>query len=134
MASLRCVALRYDDVQKLLRDPHLRQGSYAWPAHNGVTVLFAGWWTRMLLSREGADHARLRRLANPAFSPKLVAQLKPKFSELANDLIDGLAKNGRCDFMAEFSEPYDTRVICILLGLPHGEWHKLAALAPEADG
>ena len=33
--------LRYDDVGKLLRDPRLRQGSYAWPAHNKVTGKFA---------------------------------------------------------------------------------------------
>ena len=64
--------LRYDDVGKLLRDPRLRQGSYAWPAHNDVTGIFADWWLRILLNRSGDDHARLRRLANPAFSPKLI--------------------------------------------------------------
>ena len=26
--------LRYDDVNTLVRDRRLRQGSYAWPAHN----------------------------------------------------------------------------------------------------
>jgi hypothetical protein len=36
--------LRYDDVGKLLRDPRLRQGSYAWPAHNDVTGIFADWY------------------------------------------------------------------------------------------
>ncbi|HLO19153.1 MAG TPA: hypothetical protein VK192_01505, partial [Sphingomicrobium sp.] len=69
--------LRYDDVGKLLRDPRLRQGSYAWPAHNDVTGIFADWWLRILLNRTGDDHARLRRLANPAFSPKLIIPLQP---------------------------------------------------------
>jgi hypothetical protein len=56
--------LRYEDVGKLLRDPRLRQGSHAWPAHNNVTGTFADWWLRILLNRVGDDHARLRRLAN----------------------------------------------------------------------
>lgn len=123
--------LRYEEVQKLMRDPRLRQGSYAWPALNDATGKFADWWSRMLLSQEGADHARLRRLANPAFSPKLVTSLQPAFAALANELIDAFAKTGRCEFMADFAEPYATRVICTLLGLPHTEWRELADIAAD---
>src|SRR4029079_12561904 len=113
--------LRYEDVGRLLRDPRLRQGSHAWPAHNNVTGRFSDWWHRRLRSRCGEDHARLRRLANPAFSPKPIVALQPKFADLANDIIDKFAGRGRCDFMAEFSEPYATRVTCVLLGLDHCE-------------
>ena len=69
--------LRCDDVGKLLRDRRLRQGGHAWPAHNDVTGVFADWWMRILLNRTGEDHARLRRLANPAFSPKPIIPLQP---------------------------------------------------------
>jgi cytochrome P450 len=123
--------LRYEDVGKLLRDPRLRQGSYAWPAHNKVSGTFADWWLRILLNRVGEDHARLRRLANPAFSPKPIIALQPKFAELANDIIDKFAGRGRCDFMAEFSEPYVARVICILLGFDHSEWRRLADICAD---
>lgn len=123
--------LRYEDVGKMLRDPRLRQGSYAWPAHNQATGKFADWWLRMLLNRVGEDHARLRRLANPAFSPKLIGSLQPVFADLANDIIDQFARRGSCDFMAEFSEPYATRVICVLLGLDQGEWRRLADIAVD---
>lgn len=123
--------LRYDDVQKLLRHPKLRQGSYRWPSHNGVTGLFARWWENMLLSQEGDTHARLRRMANPAFSPKLIGALQPKFTELANMLIDRFADRGECDFIAEFTEPYATGVICDLLGLPFDKWRELADIAAD---
>jgi cytochrome P450 len=121
--------LRYEDVAKLLRDPRLRQGSHAWPAHNDVTGIFADWWLRILLNRVGDDHARLRSLANPAFSPKLILALQPQFAGLANDIVDKFAKRGRCDFVAEFSEPYVTRVVCLLLDLNHSEWRRLADIA-----
>jgi cytochrome P450 len=123
--------LRYDDVGTLLRDKRLRQGSYAWPAHNNVTGVFADWWLRILLNRTGDDHARLRRLVNPAFAPKLIVPLQPRFAEIANDIVDEFAANGRCDFVAEFSEPYATRVICLLLGLDQSEWRRLAGNAAD---
>lgn len=123
--------LRYDDVQKLLRHPKLRQESHLWPQHNDVTGTFATWWTSMLLCQEGDTHARLRRMANPAFSPKLIVDLLPKFQALANRLIDGFAAKGECDFIAEFSEPYATGVICDLLGLPFEKWRALADIAAE---
>ncbi|KWR71964.1 MULTISPECIES: cytochrome P450 [Pseudomonas] len=123
--------LRYDEVNKLLRDQRLRQGSYAWPAHNNASGSFADWWMRMLLSKEGADHSRLRRLANPAFAPKLVKQMMPNFQRLAGDLIAQFEGRGECEFVSEFAEPYATQVICLLLGLPISEWKGLADLAVE---
>src|SRR5690606_20957921 len=117
--------LRYDEVNALIRDQRLRQGSYAWPAHNKATGSFADWWVRMLLSREGADHSRLRRLANPAFSPKLVRKMTPEFQDMANELIDSFIDAGQCEFVSQFSEPYATQVICSLLGLPRSEWRGL---------
>lgn len=123
--------LRYGEVGELLRDPRLRQGSYKWPAHNKASGSFADWWLRMLLNRVGDDHARLRRLANPAFSPKLIATLQPQFISIANELIDAFAPSGRCEFMGNFSEPYATRVICALLKLPADEWRALATAAAE---
>lgn len=85
--------LRYDAVQKMLRHPKLRhpklrQGSHLWPQHNGVTTgKCAIWWCNRLLCVEGDTHARLRRMANPAFNPKLIADLQPKFQALANRLM-----------------------------------------------
>ncbi len=121
--------LRYEETDLLLRDERLRQGSHKWPAHNQASGSFADWWLRMLLNKEGQDHKRLRRLANPAFAPRFIASLQPKFAVIANDLIDQFAGTGRCELMSAFSEPYATRVIMTLLQLPDGNWQHLANLA-----
>ena len=118
--------LRYDEVSQLLKDRRLKQGSAAWPAHHGVTGPFADWWSQALLNLEGDDHARLRRLLNPAFAPKAISELAPRFRELGNELIDDFADAGRCEFMSQFAEPYAARVIAILLGIPESEWRKIA--------
>ncbi|MGO4685449.1 cytochrome P450 [Hyphomicrobium sp. 2TAF46] len=118
--------LRYAEIGSLLRDARLRQGSYRWPAHNRASGLFAEWWLRMLLNRVGTDHDRLRRLVNPAFSPRLVTPLIPRFEAIAEEIIMAFKARGRCEFMSEFAAPFSTRVICEVLGLSHDQWGPLA--------
>jgi cytochrome P450 len=119
--------LRYDQVDRLLTDRRLKQGSAAWPGHHGVRGgLFADWWSESVLNLEGADHVRLRKLVTPAFSRRLISAMAPRFRDLANELIDAFAPRGRCEFVSEFAEPYATRVICQLLGLPEDEWETFA--------
>jgi len=126
--SYGLAVLRYDEMSRLLKHPKLRQGSVAWPAHNGITEgPFAQWWASWVLNKEGEEHHRLRRLMNPAFSPRLIGGLVPRFQALANELIDGFAAPGHCEFMSEFANPYAARVIAIMLGLPEAEWPVIAS-------
>ena len=121
--------LRYEETSALIKDRRLRQGSHAWPAHNGVTGRFADWWAGWVLNMEGEDHARLRRLLNPAFSAKTIAAMQDDFIALANELIDEFASTGSCEFVSQFSEPYAARVVAKLLGIPEQEWPVIAELS-----
>lgn len=119
--------LRYEQMNKLLKSRQLRQGSIAWPAHNGVNEgPFARWWSSWSLNKEGEEHRRLRRLMTPAFSQQLIIDLVPRFQALAGELVDNFAEPDRCEFVSEFAEPYSARVIAIMLGLPEAEWKVIA--------
>lgn len=119
--------LRYDQAARLIRHPEVRQGSVAWPAHHGITSgPFAAWWSGWVLNKEGEDHQRLRRLLTPAFSRRLIGALVPRLAALAGELAGSFAGRGRCEFMAEFAEPYAARVIAVILGLPEDEWAVIA--------
>lgn len=123
--------LRYEEMGQLLIHKSLRQGSHAWPDHNGVgSGHFADWWRETILVTEGADHRRLRKFVNPAFSPRTVRQLMPEFERVTHELIDSFIDRGHCDFMKEFADPYAGRVLTMLLGMPAsgaGEILRLAA-------
>jgi cytochrome P450 len=130
--SYGLAVLRYDQVSRLIRHPALRQGSRLWPAHHGITSgPFADWWSGWVLNMEGEAHHRMRRLLSPAFSRRIVEALRPRFRELAGQLIDSFARpgphEGRCEFMADFAEPYAARVIAIMLGIAEEEWRTIAA-------
>lgn len=124
--------LRYDETQALLKDRRFRQGNARWPAQNGIhSGLFSDWWQETLLSLEGEDHARIRRLLMPAFRNKTIAALRPRFQALADELVDGFAARGRVEFVSEFAEPYASRIICVLLGLPEEDWPQVAHWADD---
>jgi len=126
--SYGLAVLRYDQVSRLIRHPGLHQGSRRWPAHHGITSgPFADWWASWVLNLEGEAHHRMRRLLGPAFSRRMVEVLLPRFTGLAGELADGFAEPGRCEFMAEFAEPYAARAIAILLGIAEQEWPTIAA-------
>ncbi len=126
--SYGLAVLRYDQVSRLIRHPALRQGSRLWPAHHGITSgPFADWWASWVLNLEGEAHHRMRRLLSPAFSRRIVETLRPRFGDLAGELADSFAGTGRCEFMADFAEPYAARVIAIMLGIAEEEWPTIAA-------
>jgi cytochrome P450 len=119
-------------VSALLRDRRFRQGNARWPSQNGIhSGLFSDWWQETLLSLEGDDHARIRRLLMPAFRNKTIAAMRPRFQALADELIDGFAERGTVEFVSEFAEPYAARIICVLLGLPEDDWPQVARWADD---
>lgn len=123
--------LRYKEVTDLLKHPSLNQGSAKWPEHHGVhSGIFYDWWSKNLLVLEGEEHHRIRRLLNPAFSPRVAQQLKPQFEQIADELIKNVkqkqAKGEPVEFVADFSEPFATRALCAMMGLDHKHWPFIA--------
>lgn len=122
--------LRYEYVSKLLKDNRLSQGSGKWPDHNGVhSGLFYDWWTKCLLVLEGDDHRRIRRMLNPAFAFSHIEAYVPQFEKLAEELVDSVLERGEFEFVNDFAEPYATRVLCILTGIPESEWPTIARIS-----
>jgi cytochrome P450 len=80
---------------------------------------------------EGDEHARLRRLVAPAFSPKAADRLRPFMREVVSGLVDAVADTGRCELVADVCEPYPIPIICELLGAPKEDWKLFSAWATD---
>jgi cytochrome P450 len=54
-------------------------------------------------------HTRLRRLMQPAFTPRRVAQLRTGVEALTDELLEEMAARGSFDMMTEFAQPLSRR-------------------------
>jgi cytochrome P450 len=126
------VLTRYDDVVAVLRDKRWHNAVSMVVDMSGVTdPAFVEGRRESILSVEGDDHTRLRRLVAPAFSPRSADRLRPYMREVINGLVDQFAATGRCEFVADVCEPYPIPIICQLLGAPKEDWRLFSKWATD---
>jgi len=119
------VASGYGAADAVLRDPRMLV------ADNELTQLQAGDQSDVvgasMLRANPPDHARVRRLAAGAFTPRRVEAMRATVIEQATRLTRYLAHLGQrgevFDFVSEFAYPLPIRVICALLGVPADDQH-----------
>lgn len=90
------------------------------------------------LMLDGADHTKYRKLLDPLFSPKRVAELEPQVRALCNDLIDSFAGAGEVDLFSAFCEPLPSQIFLTQLGLPLSDvpfllWFKDGIIRPTDE-
>jgi pentalenolactone synthase len=79
---------------------------------------------------EKADHARMRRLLNQAFSPKRMQKLRSRMQADVDHLLGNvLSMTPPVDLPEEFSFPLPTLMICELLGVPFSDRGSFSALS-----
>ncbi|MGF6886663.1 cytochrome P450 [Nocardia sp. GAS34] len=71
------------------------------------------------------DHTRLRRLVSKAFTPRVVARLEPRITEIVDTLLDSALTAGGFDAVADLAYPLPVTVICELLGVPLADEQRL---------
>jgi cytochrome P450 len=69
------------------------------------------------LSLNEPDHARLRRVAAPAFSPKMMARYAATIDETVNQLLDAAEAKGSFDLVADLAAALPIAVITRMMGV-----------------
>ncbi|MBA8827442.1 hypothetical protein FHX42_004838 [Saccharopolyspora lacisalsi] len=76
-----------------------------------------------LVQMDPPAHNKLRKLVSHAFTPKVVANLEPRISELTRELLDAAAGSGRMELVRDLAYPLPVIVIAELLGVPSSDRH-----------
>jgi cytochrome P450 len=76
---------------------------------------------RTMMEFDPPEHARLRRLVQPGFTPKVVATYEAAFRALAGHVLDRILPLGDFDFVTEVSRELPIRLLCRLLGVPESD-------------
>jgi cytochrome P450 len=124
--------LTYQLVHTALRDPRFVVPRALGLESQGITS--GALWdkaTRTLLSMDGVEHHRLRRLVSAAFTPRAVARLRPTIVAVVNELIDAVSPVGHCDVVADIARKYPIPIICTLLGAPQADWELFSDWADD---
>lgn len=103
------LAARHEDVFTLSRDEETYCSKF------GVRPKIAG--DMSIITLDGEEHTRQRRLINKGFTPRRVRDLIPHVRTMANDIIDQLADRGDVDFVEDFAIHVPLIIICEMLGL-----------------
>ena len=119
---------RYTDVLAALRDQRLSseqmsaiRGRLSETAAEKIQPLIRLFSDMMIMS-DPPDHMRLRKLANKAFTPRVVDRMRSHIQNVVEDLLDGIEKDGRqdgrFDVITDLAYPLPAVVISEMLGVP----------------
>ncbi|MGF9966456.1 cytochrome P450 family protein [Bacillus rhizoplanae] len=123
------VALHYDDVVTILKDPRFikdlrkftppQDKQKSIDENTSVNKLFE-WMMNMpnMLTVDPPDHTRLRRLVSKAFTPRIIENLRPRIQQIADELLAAVQEQGKMDIIADFAYPLPLIVISEMLGIP----------------
>jgi cytochrome P450 len=115
--------LSYDLVRTVLRDPRFRMPKGMFLAGQGITS--GPVWDRVtatLISLDGDEHRRLRRLVSKAFTPRATARLRSTIIDVITELVDRQTVRRHCDVVTDIARQYPIPIICALLGAPAEDW------------
>ena len=88
-----------------------------------------------ILSLEGREHTRVRKLASMALTRRAVRNLEPLMHALADELIDVFAPRGDCDFVRDFAWTYPVVIVSRLLGIePDSDRERSFRILADLDG
>ena len=130
--GINCWTLtRYTDVLTALRDQRLSSAQIsafserlpedAAEKIEPLTRLFSD----MMLMSDPPDHTRLRKLANKAFTPRVVKRMRSSIQATTDVLLDSIEKDGgrhgRFEVIKDLANPLPAIVISEMLGVPAGD-------------
>ncbi|GLZ39615.1 cytochrome P450 [Actinokineospora sp. NBRC 105648] len=84
---------------------------------------------RSMIDRDPPDHTRLRGLVAKVFTPRAIAALEPRVTELVDGALDTLAAQGGGDLVEELAFPLPFTVINEMLGMPPTDADRVRALS-----
>ncbi len=117
--------LRHEQARAMLGDPRFELSRIRFQRPDMGPELEP--YLRSLQEVDGAEHARLRRLVSPAFTPRRADALRPRIRRVVDALLDALPiGDGPVDLVPGLAHPLPMAVICEVVGIAEDDrarWH-----------
>lgn len=122
------------NITKCLLDPRLSTDFNLWeyaPPKKPIEEMdaFEKLMNNNLFFLDRKNHLRLRKLALPAFSPRIMEKMKERFTILVKERFDEIGTPESFNFAAEIAEIVPTQAIASLVGIPREKFPIFDSLA-----
>ncbi len=87
-----------------------------------------------MINQDAPGHTKLRKLVNKGFTLRMIEKMDVHIRKLAAEIVDGVARKGECDFVAEIACELPIIVIAELVGCPVEDRAKLFDLSNRMIG
>ncbi len=112
---------RYDDVMAVYRGHAFSSDKKAeFKPKFGQSPLYTH-HTTSLVFNDPPLHTRVRKLLAPAFTPRALSVLEPRFTVLVDGLLDAAERRGSMDLIADFAAALPVEIIGDMLGVPRAD-------------
>jgi hypothetical protein len=123
MASGSVLLTRWADLDAVYRDAETfcsdKRAEFG-PKFGTDSALYAH-HTTSLVFNDGAQHTRVRRILAGALTPRAIAELEPRVTDLVDRLLGDIERKGRVDLIEDFAAAIPVEVIGNLLAVPRDE-------------
>jgi cytochrome P450 len=89
---------------------------------------------KTIIHMDPPEHRQYRKVATPFFTPRALGKLDRLVAETARQLVDGLGREGECDFIAEIASQHPLKIIARILGVPETDEPFILKLTNELFG
>ena len=107
------VISKYEDIQAINRDSELFS-AFDGPALP-VREEMRG---TMIVSMDGREHDRLRKLISAGFTPRMVGRLEEQARGWARQIVDDALERGSCNFVHDVAYQLPMHMIADIMGIP----------------
>ncbi len=112
---------RYDDVMAVYRGRGFSSDKKAeFGPKYGTSPLYTH-HTTSLVFNDPPLHTRVRKLLSPAFTPRALGVLEPRFETLVDGLLDAAEARGSMDLIEDFAAALPVEIIGDMLGVPRAD-------------
>ena len=89
---------------------------------------------KTIINKDPPEHRKYRKIASPYFTPRALARLDELVARTARALVDGLGREGECDFITDIAAQHPLKVLSSILGIPEEQEPLVLKLTNELFG
>ncbi|HZN14266.1 MAG TPA: cytochrome P450 [Acidimicrobiales bacterium] len=106
---------RYEDVDHIFRDPTFSSD------RTRATKFKGGPPTMRSIQSDPPEYVEMRGAITATLTTSVIEAIRPRVTQLVQELLDGLADRDEFDLIADFAYPLPITVIAELFGVPEGD-------------